>query len=80
VKDCSLLHLHLDRDYYSLAMFAFLRSDTYDVDDEMESYIIRSRNTKIITKITLIFFIQISILGFLVFDLTYSAGECSDSN
>ena len=75
VKDCSLRHLHLDKDYYSLAMFAFLSSENCE-GDEMESYINRSRNAKILTKITLIFFIQISILGFLIDDLSFQvSGE-----
>ena len=26
IQDCSSQHLHLDQDYYSLAMFAFLSS------------------------------------------------------
>ena len=49
-------HLHLDSDYYSLAMYAFYKSDSYQEDD-MEDYIIRTRNTAIFTKISLIFFI-----------------------
>lgn len=54
-------------------MFAFLTSENC-AGDEMEGYIFRSRNTKIITKITLIFFIQIAILGFLINDLSYNVG------
>jgi hypothetical protein len=64
-----LRFLTLDKDYYSLAMFAFLSCQNCCAD-EMDSYIIRSRNTKILTKITLIFFIQIAILGFLIADLS----------